>query len=211
MSTSASDQRRSEILDAVVGVIIDVGFTEMTVADVAKRAGVSSALVHYHFSSKAELITAALRVASEEDKQFREAIVNGPGSAAARIDRLLCESLPSDGSDASWLLWIESWGETRRNTEIREVMSELDAHEMAAIIDLIAAGEQAGEFSCPDPNSAAARLTALRDGLAIDRTLFREHLAAEVLITQLSGAVQYNLGLSSEAYSTLLGGTVTRD
>ena len=195
----------------MVGVIIDVGFTEMTVADVAKRAGVSTALVHYHFSSKAELITAALRVASEEDKRFREAIVNGPGSAAARIDRLLCESLPSDGSDASWLLWIESWGETRRNTEIREVMSELDAHEMAAIIDLIAAGEQAGEFSCPDPNSAAARLTALRDGLAIDRTLFHEHLAAEVLITQLSGAVQYNLGLSSAAYSTLLGGTVTGD
>ena len=52
------DQRKTAILDAAVQVIIEVGFTEMTVADVAKVAGVSTALVHYHFSSKADLITA---------------------------------------------------------------------------------------------------------------------------------------------------------
>jgi AcrR family transcriptional regulator len=204
MSTSAGDQRRAEILDAVVGVIIDVGFTEMTVADVAKRAGVSTALVHYHFSSKAELIAAALRVASEDDKHFRDGIVAGPGSATARLDRLMCESLPSDASDASWLLWIETWGETRRNSEIREVMSDLDAHEIATIMDLIASGEQANEFTCPDPAAVAARLTALRDGLAIDRTLFHEDLASEVLRKQLSGSVQYNLGLTSQQFSALL-------
>ena len=33
------DQRKSEILEAAVQVIIDVGFTEMTVADVASRTG----------------------------------------------------------------------------------------------------------------------------------------------------------------------------
>ena len=66
------DQRKSEILEAAVQVIIDVGFTEMTVADVAKVAGVSTALVHYHFSSKVDLITAAVRVACDDDKQLRE-------------------------------------------------------------------------------------------------------------------------------------------
>ncbi len=204
MSTSASGQRRSEILDAVVGVIIDVGFTEMTVADVAKRAGVSTALVHYHFSSKAELIAAALRSASEDDKQFRDAIVEGPGTATARLHRLLSESLPDDASDASWLLWIETWGETRRDNEIRQIMSDLDAHEIASIMALIAAGQQAGEFTCTDPSAVAARLTALRDGLAIDRTLFHEELPAAVLRTQLSGSVQYNLGLTDDQYSALL-------
>lgn len=85
----AGDQRRSEILDAVVRVIIDVGFTDMTVADVAQAAGVSNALVHYHFTSKPELIEAALRVASLEDQQWRNAIMSGTGSATARIDRLI--------------------------------------------------------------------------------------------------------------------------
>ena len=84
MLRPSSDQRRHDILEAVVRVIIDVGYTEMTVADVARQAGVSNALVHYHFSSKAELIEAALRVASDDDKEFRDAIVEGPGSAASR-------------------------------------------------------------------------------------------------------------------------------
>lgn len=48
--TRARAHRRSEILDAVVQVIIDIGFAEMTVADVAEAAGVSSGLVHHHFS-----------------------------------------------------------------------------------------------------------------------------------------------------------------
>ena len=211
MTTSASDQRRSEILDAVVRVIIDVGYTEMTVADVAGVAGVSTALVHYHFSSKAALITAALREASEDDKRFREAIVGGPGSATARLSRLLCQSLPSDASDGSWLLWIETWGETRRNAEIREVMSDLDAHEIATIIDLIASGEAAGEFECPNARAAAARLTALRDGLAIDRTLFHEDLAEDVLAEQLRGAIVYNLGLSADAFIAALAAPAGRD
>jgi hypothetical protein len=103
------------------------------------------------------------------------------------------------------LLWIETWGETRRSTDIRTVMAELDAHETDAILALIADGEAAGEFACPDANGAASRLTALRDGLAIDRTLFHEDLPAEVLVDQMRGSIRNNLGLSVEAYSALLG------
>lgn len=204
MSTTAGEERRSEILDAVVRVIIDVGFTDMTVADVAKAAGVSNALVHYHFSSKPELIAAAIQVASTEDKQFREAIIAGPGSATARLDGVLCQSLPSDPPDGSWLLWIETWGETRRNAEIRAVMADLDAHEIATIEGLIHAGEAAGEFECSEAAASAARLTALRDGLAIDRTLFHDHLANDVLIDHLRSAIRFNLGVSVDAYAALL-------
>lgn len=204
MSTSASDQRRSEILDAVVRVIIDVGFTDMTVADVAKAAGVSNALVHYHFTSKPELIEAALHVASLDDRDFRETIANGPGSATARLTAILCDSLPSDAADGSWVLWVETWGETRRNPGIRSVMAELDAHEVGTIERLITEGEVAGEFVCADAHDAATRLTALRDGLAVDRTLFHEDVPAEQTRSQLQRSLQRNLGLTDDAYRALL-------
>ena len=204
MSTSASDQWRSEILDAVVRVIIDVGFTDMTVADVAKAAGVSNALVHYHFTSKPELIEAALHVASLDDRDFRETIANGPGSATARLTAILCDSLPSDAADGSWVLWVETWGETRRNPGIRSVMAELDAHEVGTIERLITEGEAACEFVCADAHDAATRLTALRDGLAVDRTLFHEHLTADELAAQLRSAIRFNLGLSPQRYDELL-------
>lgn len=205
MSRSATD-RRTEILDAVVAVIIDVGFTEMTVADVAKRAGVSTALVHYHFSSKDALIAAALRVASDEDKQLRQALAHGPGTATRRIELVLTKSLPdSDRPDPSWVLWIETWGETRRSDEIRTVMADLNDHERATILELVRAGNEAGEFSCEDPHGATARLTALRDGMAIEHTLFGAGDPATML-KQVRAAIRYNLDVSPERFGELTAG-----
>ncbi|MEY3030549.1 MAG: hypothetical protein RL058_912 [Actinomycetota bacterium] len=205
MIRPSSDKRRAEILDSVLRVIIDIGYTEMTVADVAKAAGVSTALVHYHFSSKAELIAAALRVASDEDKQFREAIAESGGTSLGRIARILCESFPINAVDGTWLLWVESWGETRRNEVIRSVMADLDRHEIAMLAELIVAGVEAEEFACADPEGAATRLTSLRDGLAIEYTLFRADDPPDELIEYLRGAIQNNLGLSVDDYDRLLG------
>jgi AcrR family transcriptional regulator len=172
MARPTSDERKSIILDAVVDIIIEVGFTQMTVADVAKRAEVSTSLVHYHFSSKADLITAALRVASDEDKQLLDSSAAAPGSALERLDRVLCRSLPQDPNDPTWLLWIETWGETRRVPSIRDVMTDLNMHEHEIVVSLIEAGLAGGEFDCDDPSGVARQLSALRDGLAIQQTLF---------------------------------------
>lgn len=203
MSKPAPDQRKSAILDAVVRVIIDIGFTEMTVADVAKQAGVSTALVHYHFSSKPELIAAALREASDEDKQLRDSVADGAGTAVSRLDRVLCGTMPVDGDDGSWLLWIETWGETRRSAAIREVMADLGSHETAVVVRLIEEAVTRGECRCPDPTAAAARLAALRDGLAIEYTLFGADQPASVYIEQLRGSIRNNLALSTDDYSRL--------
>jgi AcrR family transcriptional regulator len=197
------DQRKSAILDAAVQVIIEVGFTEMTVADVAKVAGVSTALVHYHFSSKVDLITAALAVACDDDKELRDSVANGPGSAVHRLDRVLCGSLPSDPTDASWLLWIETWGETRRLPSLRAAMDDLTVHEIEVIYRLFAEGNVAGEFVCTDEARAAARLSALRDGLAIQQTLFGAGQSPDVYIDEFRGGICHELGLSRADYDRL--------
>jgi AcrR family transcriptional regulator len=198
------DQRKTEILEAAVQVIIDVGFTEMTVADVAKVAGVSTALVHYHFSSKVDLITAAVRVACDDDRDLRDSIADGPGSVVHRLDRVLCGSLPSDGSDGSWLLWIETWGETRRLPALREAMTELTEHEIEVIHRLFAEGVSAGEFACTDPAQAAARLSALRDGLAIQQTLFGGDQSPDDFVDEFRGGICNELGLSRAEYDRLV-------
>jgi AcrR family transcriptional regulator len=205
MIRPASDRRRSEILDAVVRVIIDIGYTEMTVADVARAAGVSTSLVHYHFSSKAELITAALRAACDDDRRFRDEIAARPASAVARLDAILCESLPTEASDGSWLLWIETWGETRRNVEIRTLMAELDEHETEVIRRLVGEGVAAGEFGEVDADGVAARLTALRDGLVLDYTLFRPDRSIGAYADHLRSSLCYNLGLAPDRYAALVG------
>lgn len=198
------DERKATILDAVLKSIIDVGFTAMTVADVAKVAGVSTALVHYHFSSKTELILAALKRACEDDKQLRESVVAAGGGALARIDRVLCGSLPRDRTDASWLLWIETWGETRREPALRDVMDDLNHHEQRIIVALLAEGVAAEEFGALDAAAATDRLMAARDGLAIQHTLFGAKARGSHFRDLLRGAIRHQLGLAEDRYTALL-------
>lgn len=199
MKRTPAKSRREDILTAVVGVIIDIGFTEMTVSDVAQRAGISTSLVHYHFDSKTALITAALRAALEDDKSWRETIANGPGTAAERLDRMLCGSLPGTATDdASWVLWIETWGEARRNPDIKTLMIEQIEHERHILLDLITQGSANGEVTCADHQSAAARLMAMRDGLAVEHTLFEAAEPAETMVARLRAALAAELGLAVE-------------
>lgn len=181
----------------MVQVIIDIGFTEMTVSDVAQRAGISTSLVHYHFDSKTALITAALRMALEDDKSWREVIAAGPGTAAQRLEQMLCGSLPGDATDdASWVLWIETWGEARRNPDIKALMIEQIEHERRILGDLIGEGSATGQVTCADHQSAVARLMALRDGLAVEHTLFEAAEPAEIMVARLRAALAAELGLA---------------
>ena len=62
--TSASappDLRREQMLRAAAELIGERGFSETRIADVARRAGASPALVIYYFATKDQLLTEALR------------------------------------------------------------------------------------------------------------------------------------------------------
>lgn len=59
--TSAEPLRRAEIVEATIQEIGLTGTLEVTVAQIAKRAGVSSALAHHYFGSKEAIFLAAMR------------------------------------------------------------------------------------------------------------------------------------------------------
>jgi AcrR family transcriptional regulator len=80
-------ETRLRILDATTTSASTIGLAELTVGDVAKAAGVSTALVHYHFDTKHALIVAAAhRVATEDAAAVAAALAEGQGLGT--LDRL---------------------------------------------------------------------------------------------------------------------------
>lgn len=75
---------RSRILDAATHLFGVQGYTRTTVREIADRAGVTAALVHHHFHSKAELLHAVLDriVASVGRRLSLAASSNGEGLGA---------------------------------------------------------------------------------------------------------------------------------
>ena len=60
-ATPSNEARRNQMLRAAAELICERGFGETRIADVAKRAEASSALVIYYFGTRDRLLVDALR------------------------------------------------------------------------------------------------------------------------------------------------------
>ncbi|MYR90741.1 TetR family transcriptional regulator [Streptomyces sp. SID685] len=164
-------ERQRELLRAAVEQIEARGVAAVRIADVAAALGVSNALVLYHFSTKEKLVAAAFAHAAEDDLARLRKLLGRRTTALRRLRAAVRWYAPT-GQAKGWRLWIEGWAAALREPALREVTRDLDRRWKAALAEVIAEGVSDGEFSCPDPQAAALRLTALLDGLAVQLTSY---------------------------------------
>ncbi|MCE3035068.1 MULTISPECIES: TetR/AcrR family transcriptional regulator [Actinomycetes] len=164
-------ERQGELLRAAVEQIEARGVAAVRIADVAAALGVSNALVLYHFSTKEKLVAAAFAHAAEDDLARLRKLLGRRTTALRRLRAAVRWYAPT-GQAKGWRLWIEGWAVALREPALREVTRDLDRRWKAALAEVIAEGVSDGEFSCPDPQAAALRLTALLDGLAVQLTSY---------------------------------------
>lgn len=190
-------ERREELLRAAVEQIEARGVAAVRISDVATALGVSNALVLYHFSSKEKLVAAAFAHAAEDDlAQLRRLL--GRRSTAVRRLRAAVRWYAPTGQAKGWRLWIEGWAASLRDPELRRVAASLDQEWKAALTRVIEEGAAAGEFRCPDPASAAWRLTAFLDGLAVQTTAYAGSLSRTAMLRWADEALDRELDLPDE-------------
>jgi TetR/AcrR family fatty acid metabolism transcriptional regulator len=65
-------KRRDQLVDCMIDAIAEVGFPRASVAEVARRAGVSKGVVTYHFAAKDDLIRAVIADVLASMRQYLE-------------------------------------------------------------------------------------------------------------------------------------------
>ncbi|MCX4514203.1 MULTISPECIES: TetR/AcrR family transcriptional regulator [Streptomyces] len=191
-------ERQEELLRAAVEQIEARGVAALRIADVASALGVSNALVLYHFSTKEKLVAAAFTYAAEGDLAHLRKLLGRRTSAVRRLRAAVRWYAPT-GQAKGWRLWIEGWAAALREPALRDVSRDLDRQWKAELTAVIAEGAAAGEFPCADPASAAWRLTALLDGLAVQMTSYAGSLSRSAMLEWAEEALARELGLDREA------------
>ena len=110
-------------------------------ADVAAAAGVSQALVFYHFETKERLLARAFSYAAEQDLTRLDAVLDSPASPLEKLRKILKWYAPT-GSSKSWAMWIDCWAESLRVPELEKVSRRLDLRWKEALTDVIASRRQ---------------------------------------------------------------------
>jgi AcrR family transcriptional regulator len=168
-STSSAPSGRERILAAAVRRIASEGIDEVRIARIAMDAGVSTALVHYHFETREALLGEALEYSFEHagDLRIGEEAPLG-ASHAERLARMVDQCLPLDESlERDWVLWVELWLRAVRHPELRPIAEELYGRMRDWFAVAIRAGIEAGEFTRCDADEVADRALALIDGFGI--------------------------------------------
>ena len=102
-------RRRDEIALVACQVVARGGFSQATVAHIARAAGYTTGMVAHYFASKQEIILAALRlILRRMDQRLRRP----PGAAPTELLAVLSEALPIDEPRrAECAFWTAFWGQ----------------------------------------------------------------------------------------------------
>jgi AcrR family transcriptional regulator len=174
VATIDEEPRRVQMLTAAMAVIVERGFPDTRIADVAERAGVSPALVIYYFKTKDKLLAEAMR--HSEDVWYAEMATRTARipTAAGRLEEVVAMTcLPDNDAplEESWALWLDLWARALRDPEVRQVREEFDEHFRGTIREIVRLGIANGEFVSIDEDDFAIGYSALLDGFAIQIAL----------------------------------------
>lgn len=162
-----SNGRTSEILEAVCSVVARKGAHGLRMADVAREAGVSNALLHYYFETRAELLGRAFAFAEERAHTRAEAELAALPSDMERLRRFLLLYVGDETVfHESWVLWNEVWSSGLFDDELRPLIEDSYARWVTRIVDLVRAATEADAVADGvDAEASGRRLAALADGL----------------------------------------------
>jgi AcrR family transcriptional regulator len=184
-ATENNEGRRIQMLRAAAELICERGFSETRIADVAKRAGVSSALVIYYFGTRDRLLVDALRYSEESFYSAAEQMLADVPSLRERLSLLIRWTCVPEGHGAdeipgAWGLWFDLWAQAFRHDEVKAGRIELDARWRRMIVDALKVADSAELGTDVDARMFALEFAALLDGLSIQVALEDPEVDSEV-------------------------------
>jgi AcrR family transcriptional regulator len=169
-STEDGRRSRDRVLEAALDLIIEAGIDQVRLAEIARRAGMSSGQVMYYFTSKEHILLETLAFQEYQDTMRRQAALARVTGAWRQLERFIELYLPGTPPDPSWILWMEAWARAPHNKQVSRFLEELLNPWREDLAALVARGVAEGAFAPPDAASDfTRRFIAVLDGLALQR------------------------------------------
>lgn len=159
--------RRRALIDAAISAIGERGSLDVTVSEIAGRAGVSSALAHHYFGGKNDLLTATMRHLLAELGADGRAALRQAGTPRERVCAIIGVSFSDTQFQPETIAaWLAFYVEAQKSADLRRLLRvyarRLHSNLMSGLADL---------FPRPEASRVAEAIAALIDGLYIRRAL----------------------------------------
>lgn len=160
-------KRRKALTSAAIEAVGAEGSMNVTMADIAARAGVSPALAHHYFGSKQDLMTASVRALLADLKADVVAALRSARTPRARVSAVIAVSFSTKQfSDEIVSAWLTFYVAAQKSEPLRQMLNlygrRLHSNLMSGLVPLV--GEHEGD-------RIAEGSAAMIDGFYIRRAL----------------------------------------
>lgn len=126
------DVRRRQLIDATIDSLAEIGFNASTLAQIARRAGVSPGLVAHYFGDKDGLLEATLRHLSLRLYRATAQRLAAADTPRARVQALIDANLaPEEFDQRTSSVWLAFWGQVLHSERLRRVQRIYQARMLA--------------------------------------------------------------------------------
>lgn len=163
--------RRTALVEATIAEIGAKGSLDVTVGQIAKRAGMSTALAHHYFGGKDQIFIAAMRQILRDFGAEVCRALRAAGTPHARAAALIEASFaPSCFAPATISAWMTLYASAQTNPETLRLLRLYQARLQSNLIHAL-------RPISADPKAHAALIAALIDGLYLRAALSQSHSA----------------------------------
>lgn len=169
--------RRSALVEATIHEIGERGTLDVTVSQIARRAGMSPALAHHYFGSKEAMFAAAMRhILMLYGAEVRGALIMAR-TPRGRVEAIIRASFaPRQFRPEMVSAWLNFYVQAQTSDEARRL---LNVYQRRLRSNLLHALRQAG---LAEARTLARGLAAMIDGLYIRQALRNDPISAEAAI-----------------------------
>lgn len=136
---SNTEHRRQEIVLGLMSAMAEKGYEKASIQSIAKAAGLSPGLIHYHFKTKLEILIALMNeLSSKADERYELLVAKAESSEdklIAYIDAAL--ALGEGSNQQAVAAWVIIGAEAVRLEDVRQAYQKIMTQHAKILVELL--------------------------------------------------------------------------
>jgi len=142
----AFTKRQKEIIDTAIELIAEKGIQELTIKNLSKKIGIAESAIYRHFSSKLDILLGILSLFRESKEQMNQELKEVGTTPTEKLKRMLLRRFAYFSTNQAIASVIFSEELFRNDRRLSEQVYQIMRINQQAIVNIIMAGQQVGEF-----------------------------------------------------------------
>jgi len=176
--------RKRQITRAAYEIIAEKGYNNFTMMDIAKRAGVSSGLIHHYFKDKENMLVTLLREMQQNIRQSLEQSINPVADPRKKLEIFMDQAFGLVENEKEYIyVTFDFLTQIKFNERMQRILSKLYRGYRETIVMILKEGKAKNIFNGVDEHYVATMFVSLLLGVEqqyiIDSSAFfyREYTA----------------------------------